>query len=86
MFDPQTGGWSHPPPSYDCIRGTESDDDDGTGGGNGRQHTLQRYMIISQAEVDADMEQDVEQKKKDGDQAPFGKIYSLRQFQQRFGG
>lgn len=43
-------------------------------------------MIISQAEVDADMEQDVEQKKKDGDQAPFGKIYSLRQFQQRFGG
>mmetsp|Transcript_54297 Transcript_54297/g.131736 ORF Transcript_54297/g.131736 Transcript_54297/m.131736 type:complete len:335 (-) Transcript_54297:43-1047(-) len=132
MINQQTGEWSAPPPTYDCIisnlaggnrqtesnmtkpncDGNEDDDDDGNscastkrsyGTMNNKKHhdgkkngkggyTMKRYMTMIQVDVDRDMMStststvdDVDKKIQDVHLEPFGKIFSMPQFQHMFG-
>jgi hypothetical protein len=124
MINPQTGEWSAPPPTYDCIVATGCQDSDeaksqghldnndtnnnnnnngimrGIINGDDKEkgtdtmgknqnrkghYTMQRYMAILQTDVDIDISLDFDKKIQGLPTEPFGKIYSMSQFQQMFG-
>ena len=86
MYDFETKTWNAPPPSYDCILLRENSDRSRSDSkGNNVTITsapaaatpFKQYMTISNENV-ADSQQN-------GEDHPFGRIYSLSQLLQRFG-
>ena len=79
MYDSKTQTWNAPPPSYKCIMGATSTEEESSQSERKTENTntLKHYMIIS----DRDLDESREEKSRDG---IYGRIYSLPELMQQF--